>query len=371
MIIDSHIYLFTPIDSPEGPNKSTQRIRWAQSSYSGHHQPAWRIKDHQVSDSSAIGPKTQKDIDDLPDVNFRADHDYGRIVWTIDGEDYTKQFFPPNLKNMEYTPYSAISEMDYAGIDMALIHTDPMLVRDVDFLSSCVTEFPNRFRTMVPVDEWDVEHNCDKILEKLVYSISELNLHAIKFHTSLVKNELKKDWSSGPLKYFWDTATSLGVPIFFTLGTGYANSTDTISVQQSGYQSELKILCDWMEKYPDNVCSLTHGFPWRIFIEDDQIKLPDWIWTPFSGKNCNIEVCLPVRIGDIFEYPYKVAWDPLKQMVNKIGSSNLLWGTDMPFQNRFCTYTQSRTWIENHCDFLDDKDTSMIMGGTAQRILKI
>ena len=62
MIIDSHIYLFTPIDSPEGPNKSTQRIRWAQSSYSGHHQPAWRIKDHQVSDSSVIGPKTPKDI---------------------------------------------------------------------------------------------------------------------------------------------------------------------------------------------------------------------------------------------------------------------------------------------------------------------
>ena len=101
MIIDSHIYLFTPIDSPEGPNKSTQRIRWAQSSYSGHHQPAWRIKDRQVADSSLIGAKKRRDIDGLPDVNFRADHEYGRIVWTIDGEDYTKQFLPPNLKNME------------------------------------------------------------------------------------------------------------------------------------------------------------------------------------------------------------------------------------------------------------------------------
>ena len=58
-------------------------------------------------------------------------------------------------------------------------------VRDVDFLHKCVAEFPDRFRTMVPVDEWDVKHNVDKILEKLVYSISELNLHAIKFHTSL------------------------------------------------------------------------------------------------------------------------------------------------------------------------------------------
>ena len=126
-----------------------------------------------------------------------------------------------------------------------------------------------------------------------------------------------------------------------------------------------------MEKYPNNICSLTHGFPWRIFIENDQIKLPNWIWSPFSGNNCNIEVCLPVRIGDIFEYPYKEAWNPLHQMANNIGSSNLLWGTDMPFQNRFCTYTQSRKWIENHCDFLDDKDIEMIMGGTAKRILNI
>lgn len=371
MIIDSHIYLFTPIDAPEGPNQSTQRIKWAQGSYSSHHQPAWRIKDREIANSSLIAPKTPKDTDNLPNVNFRADHSYGRLVWTIDGEDYTKQFFPPNLKNMEFTPYSAISEMDYAGVDLGLIHTDPMLVRDVGFLSKCVTEFPNRFKSMIPVDEWDIVNNCDKILEKLIYSIKELNLHAIKFHSSLVKSEYKNDWTAGAFKYFWDTATSLGVPVFFTLGTGYASSTDSILDQQKGYQEELKILCDWMETYPDIVCSITHGFPWRIFIDGNDIKLPDWVWDPFYGSNCNMEVCFPVRIGDIFEYPYKAAWAPLEQMLNKIGSSNLLWGTDMPFQNRFCTYRQSRTWIEKYCDFLDDKDISMILGGTAKRILNI
>ena len=58
-------------------------------------------------------------------------------------------------------------------------------------------------------------------------------------------------------------------------------------------------------------------------------------------------------------------------MVDRIGARQLLWGTDMPFQNRFCTFRQSRDWIESYCDFLSDDDLRLIMGGTAARILGI
>ena len=93
----------------------------------------------------------------------------------------------------------------------------------------------------------------------------------------------------------------------------------------------------WMERYPDAVCSLTHGFPWRTFLNDEQeaIALPDEIWEPFSNPNVSIEVCFPVRLGDIFEYPYREVWPTLREMVERIGPANLMWGTDMPFQNRF------------------------------------
>jgi hypothetical protein len=48
-----------------------------------------------------------------------------------------------------------------------------------------------------------------------------------------------------------------------------------------------------------------------------------------------------------------------------------MWGTDMPFQNRFCTYRQSRDWIEKYCTFLTPGDLSAIMGDTISRLLKI
>jgi predicted TIM-barrel fold metal-dependent hydrolase len=56
-------------------------------------------------------------------------------------------------------------------------------------------------------------------------------------------------------------------------------------------------------------------------------------------------------------------------MVERVGADNLLWGTDMPFQNRFCTYRQSRNWIENDLSFLSHEDLSKIMGGNAARVL--
>ena len=89
---------------------------------------------------------------------------------------------------------------------------------------------------------------------------------------------------------------------------------------------------------------------------------------------CNIEVCFPVRIGDMFDYPYREVWPALEAMLQHIGADHLLWGTDMPFQNRFCTYSQSRKWIEGA--FADETSLSqneidLIMGGTCTRLLNI
>ena len=55
-----------------------------------------------------------------------------------------------------------------------------------------------------------------------------------------------------------------------------------------------------------------------------------------------------MRIGDLFDYPYREVWSSLTQMIERIGPAQLMYGTDMPFQNRFCTYRQSREWMENH-----------------------
>lgn len=373
MILDSHVYCFQPADHPAGYTSGAEHLKWLQSSHSRHHQPAWRVRNRIPASSAPLNPSGTRDLDRLPDVNFRADHECGRVVWTIDGEDYTKQFYPPNLRNLEFTPHSLIAEMDYAGVEIALLHTDPSLVRDPAFLSSCVNLYPDRLQSMAPVDEWRIIEEMDTVIEELTSAIERYCLHAIKFFPSMASlNRASGPWDDGPLRPFWEAATALGVPIFFTLGTVPTTTEETSQAEHiDGYLEQLRILMLWMERYPQTACSLTHGFPYRLFFEKGKLTLPDAVWEPFENPNCHFEVCLPIRLGDLIDFPYREVWPALEQMADRIGAHRLMWGTDMPFQNRFCTYRQSCQWIEKYCTFLSPADLNMIMGDTAARVLGI
>ena len=157
------------------------------------------------------------------------------------------------------------------------------------------------------------------------------------------------------------------MPIFFTIGPRHA-ATDA----RQGFLDELWTVARWMDRYPDAKVSITHGFPWRDLIVGDRIEVPAGYWEPFRDRpNLNIEVSFPVRIGDLYDYPWTVCQPVLEEMVEQIGADRLLWGTDMPFQNRFCTYRQSREWIERYSTFLEPAQLAALMGGTAARLLRI
>mgnify|MGYP001186575669 CR=1 FL=1 len=369
MIVDSHAYCFPPGDSKAGYSNVRQHLNWIQSEHAKHHQPAWNIRDRSPAPSMDIGPAIPGAWSTLPDVNFRIDHSFGRVIWTLDGEEYTKQFYPPNLRNLEFTPQGLIAEMDYAGVDVALLHTNPMLCCENAFQADCIASYPNRFYSMAHIEEWRIISETEQVLQKLRVAIEVHGLHALKFNAPLSYYQSDQPWCAPAYKTFWDAVKGLNIPVFFTLGEGKRSSSPTDPLQ--GYMDELQVLIQWMEQYPDIVCSITHGFPWRMFIKGDYIIFPPEVWKPFENPNLSLEICFPVRIGDLIDYPYRSVWPALEQTVDEIGLDHLMWGTDMPFQNRFCTYRQSRDWIENYVDFLDHDSLAKLMGGTASRILGI
>jgi len=125
-----------------------------------------------------------------------------------------------------------------------------------------------------------------------------------------------------------------------------------------------------MARYPQLDVSLTHGFPWRAFLDGDGLTLPDWLWEPFGEPRLHLEVSFAVRLGDIFEYPFREVWPTLEVLLRHIGADRLLWGSDMPFQDRFCTYRQSHEWLDR-TGLLDDAALAAINGGTATRLLGV
>ena len=372
MIIDSHAYCFEPADSPRGYASSREHLLTVQQAQAGHHQPAFRLRDRAAGPSDVLDP-AGGDLADLPDLNFRIDHAAGRVLWDYRGETYTKHFYPPNLRNLECTPDSLIGEMDYAGIDKVLLHTNTMLGRSNEYQAECVQRYPERILSMALLDERQIHTDVDAVITGVTAAINDLGLHAIKFN-SAGYTVSDQPWDSGPYAPFWDAVSTLGVPVFLTLCTGPARASEAhpAPTGQQSYLGELRILSRLMERHPHLLCNITHGFPWRVYLDGDRITLPDQIWAPFENPNLSLEVCFPVRIGDIFDYPYREVWPTLAAMIERVGPSRLMYGTDMPFQNRFCTYRQSRHWLERHfapSAGLSSDDLAFIMGGTAARVL--
>ena len=367
MIIDSHAYCFTAPDQSSGHASGAAHLEFWQRAYGGHHQPAIRLRDRATGDARVLlDPRGGNPPALTSQHNFRVDPATRRLVWTVDGEDYTKYYHAPNT--LDYPAGALVSEMDYAGVDWALLHADHTLERDVRFTADCVRAFPDRLRAMVPIDEWLIPTDPDAAIRQAFAGIREHGLHSLKIIPAYAYMFAGETHFDGPKwRPFWDAVATLKVPIYFTLG-----SSPGVADPRQGFIEELSRLRRWLDRYPGMVAGVTHGYPWRAFIEGDRFVLPEAMWAPFKDSSLAMEVCFPIRVGDRFDYPYAECRPVIAAMVEKIGPDRLFWGTDMPFQNRFCTYRQSRTYIENYCsDFLSAAALDQIMCGTAARMLKI
>ena len=52
----------------------------------------------------------------------------------------------------------------------------------------------------------------------------------------------------------------------------------------------------------------------------------------------------------------------IRDLRNRYGASKLVWGSDMPNVERFCTYRQSIDYIRNYCEFLSVEEKDRILG---------
>jgi predicted TIM-barrel fold metal-dependent hydrolase len=231
-----------------------------------------------------------------------------------------------------------------------------------------VRAYPDRLRSMAQVDEWRIGTETDQVIREVSDAITVKGLNAIKIIPEYAyRISRPKGFDEPSWRPFWDAVATLGVPVFFTLG-----ATPGIADERDGFINELWTLNRLSQRYPDMPVSVTHGFPWRAFMNGARTALdqPPAMWEPFRDSRIHLEVSFPVRIGDIWDYPYRETCPMLEAMVRNIGADRLVWGTDMPYQNRFCTYRQSRDYIEKYAPaFLDASQIADIMGGTAARLL--
>jgi len=115
---------------------------------------------------------------------------------------------------------------------------------------------------------------------------------------------------------------------------------------------------------------LTHGFPWRLFIEGRRLRLPAALFEPFAAPSAHLQLLFHISLGNVWRYPYTELHTAIAQLVDALGSERLMWGTDMPNVERFCTYRQTLETFTVHCEgLIGERDIANITGRTAARLL--
>ena len=300
-----------------------------------------------------------------------------QLAWEYEGETYTKQYLPPTLHNLEAPPELIIAEMDYAGVDMGVLHTSPPLGLLNGFLRDVVRRFPDRFMRLISVREAAIPEDPDAAIREVEEEVNAGGHIGLQFMpgyyyspTGGVLTGHEGPWDDGPLRPFWQAMAALKIPVFFTLIGGRGGSAYERSWHDS-YIEEQRALLRWMERYPDVTVVITHGLPWRAYMEGNRIRIPEAVWDVFKAPQCHLQLLLPIQLGGVWEYPWREAEPTMQECVERVGSDRLMWGTDLPMVMRFCTYRQVLDQFRVHCEFLTDRQRDDILRGTVARVMGV
>ena len=365
MIFDGHAYCFPDTGGDGGFEDPNQFRLHLQQAMATHHQPVWRARDLALGDASAlIDSDNWSSLDSLKSSDFRAASN-GRFEWTAGGEAYFKQYFPPSVTDMSYPPDRLVAEMDYAGVDKALLHRTPYLGIGNDFIADCVAQYPGRLLGLAHTPEWLAASDPQHAVESVRRAVEDQGLVGLQFlPPQLDLYNIDGPWDGEEFQPFWDGVAELGIPVFFSLKPRRDPSEES-------YSRELETLARWTGRYPDVRVVMTHGIEWRQYITGDSVELPDDVFTPFDHANLYLQFLFPIALGAVWDYPMHQVQPAIEKCVSRIGADRLMWGTDMPIVMRFWSYRQNIDLIRTYSDFLSDEQKYLILGGTVRKLLGV
>ena len=359
VVFDAHSHCFPPLAQDRGI--MTRRLAEHQYHVRFHRQGIRRTRD----DAGVAEPLLVGEGDGaswLPDVGFRIGP-FGRVEFTHGGEDYHIQWMPPTLWDMSCPPEYVIAEMDYVGVDRAVLQHDRIYGRLDDYLCECVRKYPDRFVALAQVDEW-IGGQADQ-LERVRRQITDLGFSGLYFSTGgFFHNDFRMGVNDPSLEPLWDLMGELGAPIHWYAATLRRDRIEA-------YVDELVQLTRWGRAHPDIPCVLTHGLN-NIGIDQDApnrfavpreavalLQLPSW----------HVELMLHLMASDAEFPPYHQGLHRVvRTLVEEVGAERLLWGSDVPACARTVTYKQSMVLFQTQCDFLTAGQRAAILGGNLARL---
>jgi predicted TIM-barrel fold metal-dependent hydrolase len=360
LVFDAHSHCFPTMGS--GPMFPPKCLTETQYHLRHVGEQFLRFGDRKPLPSPEVLLGEQDGVSWLPDLNFRIGS-YGRAELTYEGDDYYFHYVPPTLAHSSCPADFIIVQMDYAGVDRAVLQHDRIYGRLDEYLADCVKKYPDRFVALAQVDGW--EGGSDEQVERVRRQIEDLGHSGLYFSTGCFCHvDFRFGVNDPSLEPLWELMSRSSKPIHWYVA-------NLRRPRLAHYLDEIDELCRWGSAHPDVPCVLTHGLEnLRIDLtHPDRYKVPPGILKLISLPNWRIELMMHKMAFD-YEFPPHDPHLPeiVRTLVNEVGAEKILWGSDMPSCENMVTYSQSKLVFETRCDFLTDEQRAGILGGNLEKL---
>lgn len=354
MIVDSHAHVFQNWLGNCGHDRKETHLKYLHKNMTRPSAKVFRARDGaEITERLLFTPGDNSWAGLRDDVNFRVS-DYGRLAFTIDGEDYFVQYMPVGMRTIESPPEHMLAQMQVAGVDHCVLQAGMSYGVMNDYNAFAQAQYPDKFTALLNVDDpkgyeprWldEVRHACEVLgLKGLYFQLDSFSRYGFA-------------WSFADAKMdpFWELIHSLDIPVFL-------EASPVPGYDEMSYVSNMVALDKLLTRYPDMRWLLVMGVPVGLFARDGAYDLPDEVARAYGRDNLQIELTYPIMWGGTWDYPFPEAQALIKDLHKRYGAGKLIWGSDMPNVERFCTYKQSLDYIRRYCDFLPARDKDRILG---------
>lgn len=362
MIIDCHAHVFQSWEGACGHPSSEIHRKYMQKVQTRTSARVFRERDGKQVSGAVLFNAGENGWSGLKDVNFRVGN-YGRLDFTIDGEDYYSQYMPVCMQQIVAPPEHMLAQMQYAGVDHSILQTGWGYGAMNDYNAFAQNQYPDRFTAMLNVDE--PRAFTDAALQEFDRAVHRLGLKAVYFALdAFARYDFDIQIDDPKLDVFWSRVQQAALPVFIEV-------TAIPDYNEASYVANIVRLHGLMDRYPGIRWVLVMGPPVGFFGRSGRWEFPDPVLAAYKHDNLLIEVMFPITWGGVWEYPYVEAQELIRGMRDIFGASKLIWGSDMPNVERFCTYTQCVDYVRRHCAFLSASEKDAVLGGNVDTLLGI
>ena len=361
MIVDCHAHVFENWHGACGHPSVEVHLNYIQKNVTRPAAKTFRLRDGKPASPAMLFCPDDNTWAGLNAVNFRVGR-FGRLEFTHDGEDYAIQYMPVGMQTIESPPEFMLAQMTYAGVDHIVLQAGGGYGAMNDFNAAAQKKYPDKFTGLMNVDEAIADR--PEMLAEVDRAHRVLGLKGVYYSHDFSRHGYARNLDHAAFAPFWEKVAGFRLPVFVELSA-------TPGYDRASYIENLLALDRVMARHRALRFVLVMGPPVAHFARQGRWEFPPEVLAAYRRDNLLIEIMFPVTWGGTWDYPYPEAQALIRHMRALFGAGKLVWGSDMPNVERFCTYRQSLDYVRRYCRFFSAGEMDAVLGGTMAQMFRL